>query len=190
MRIMPVNPGANSWLGRLPLRLYGVALALLGLLLASYFLFVQPKNRAMANARQTISDRQVSLQLLELEMTKLVSNHQRVAQLEKAITGFEDRLPRQGEMDVILREVWVIADAAGLKTQRIKTQKGRQQDAYKVLPIEMSLQGPFSGLYTFLLSLEKLPGIMNVESLTLGTRLGEAEGLVEATLVLHVFCKP
>lgn len=190
MRILPVNPAARSWLGRVPLRLYAVALVLLGVLLASYFLFVLPRNRAMAENRESISNRRASLELLEVEMAKLVNNHQRVAQLEKAITGFEDRLPRQGEMDVILREVWVIADAAGLKTQRIKTQKGRQQDSYKVLPIEMSLQGKFEGLYAFLLSLEKLPGIMNVESLKLETLAGETQGLVDASLVLHVFCKP
>jgi Tfp pilus assembly protein PilO len=112
-----------------------------------------------------------------------------VTQLEKAIAGFEDRLPRQGEIDVILREVWVLADAAGLKTQSIKTQKGRQQDAYKVLPIEVRLQGDFAGLYKFLLSLEKLPGVMNVESLKLQMTPAEGSELVDVGFVLHVYCR-
>lgn len=189
MRLMPMNPAARSWLGRLPARLYVVALVLLGVLLAGYFLFVQPKNKAMAEMRQSINDRKASLQVLEVEMAKLAGSRQRVTQLQKAITGFEERLPRQGEIDVILREVWVIADAAGLKTQSIKTQKGRQQDTYKVLPIEVRLQGDFIGLYKFLLSLEKLPGVMNVESLKLQMAPAEGSELVDIGLVLHVYCR-
>lgn len=189
MRVLPVNPAARTWFGRLPLRVYVVTVSLLGTLLASYFLFVQPKNRAMDEVRVAIRNRETSLQLLEVEMAKLAGGRQRVNQLGKAIAGFESRLPRQGEMDVILREVWVIADAAGLKTQRIKTHKGTQQGVYKVLPIEMSMHGDFAGLYDFLLKLERLPGIMNVESLRVTTKLNDANGEVDASLVLHVFCK-
>lgn len=189
MRVLPVNPAAKTVLGRLPFRLYGVALVLLGMLLASYFLLVLPKNRAMAAARNEIENRRGWLQLLEVEMTKLENSRRRVQHLEKAISAFEDRLPREGEVDVILREVWLIADASGLKTQRIKTQKSRRQGPYNVLPIEMSLQGPFEGLYRFLLSLERLPGLMNVESLRVRTTSSDEDSGVQAGLVLNVFCK-
>lgn len=190
MRLLPMNPAARTPLGRLPLRIYGMALGLLGLVLMSLLVVVQPKNRAMAEVRQEIQDSRASLQLLEVEMSKLGTVKRRVSQLQQALSAFEDRLPRQGEIDVILREVWVIADAAGLKTQRIKTEKGRQQDGYKVLPISMNLRGPFEGLYRFLLSLERLPGIMKVESLRVTSPQNAESDGVEAVLVLGVFCKP
>lgn len=189
MRIFPVNPSAKTGLGQLPIRVYVVALGLLGVLLASCFMFIQPRNRAMAAARAEIQARRTSLQLLEIEMAKLDAQRRRVEQLEKAISGFESRLPRQSEIDVILRQVWIIADDAGLKPLRIKTQKGRQQDAYKVQPIEMNLRGPFEGLYRFLLLLERLPGVMSVESLVITPPQGEEENSVEAKVVLNVFCK-
>jgi len=175
---------------RIPARIYLVATVLVGVVLGSFFVFVQPKNRSMAAARAAIRNKQTSLQLLEVEMSKLESSRRRVEQLEAALSGFENRLPRQGEIDVILREVWVIADAAGLKTQRIKTRKARDQDSYRVLPIEMSLRGPFRGLYAFLLSLERLPGTSNVESLSIESAPNEENGCVDASLVLNVFCNP
>jgi len=175
---------------RMPARIYLVAAAIVGIVLTSFFVFVQPKNRSMAATRTAIRNKQASLQLLELEMSKLESSRRRVERLETALAGFESRLPRQGEIDVILREVWVIADAAGLKTQRIKTRKARQQDTYRVLPIEMNLRGPFRGLYGFLLSLERLPGTSNVESLRIVSAPGQENGCVDASLVLNVFCNP
>ena len=190
MRVLPANPSAKTALSRLPLRIYVVSACVLGVLLATYFLFVQPRNRAMAEVRSGVRSQRTSLQLLEVELTKLDASRRRLQQLEKAITGFEESFPQQGEIDVILREVWVIADAAGLKTQRIKTQKEKSQEQYKILPIEMSLRGRFEGLYSFMLSLERLPGIMQIQSLGAKVVPGEENGCVEATLVLNVFCRP
>jgi type IV pilus assembly protein PilO len=187
--MLPVNPSAKTLLGRLPVRIYLIAACLVGVLLASYFLFVQPRNRAMAEAREEIRNRQATLQVLAVEMTRLDTARQRVDQLQKAVGSFEGRLPKKGEIDVILREVWVIADAAGLKTQRIKTLKDRAQDSYKVQPIEMNLRGPFAGIYSFLASLERLPGTMKVTSLKVTSTPNEENGCVDASIVLDVFCK-
>jgi len=189
MRLMPVNPGAKSVWTRLPVRVYAVALALLGVLLASYFLFAQPKNQAMSAVRAEIQNRQASLKLLEVEMAKLEGSKRRLEQLQKTLAGFDDRLPRRGEIDVLLREVWVVADAAGLKTQRIKTLKEKQFGGYGALPLELNLRGPFEGVYGFLLALERMPGMMKIESLNIHSAKGEAASGVEVGLVLNVFCR-
>ncbi|MBN2582163.1 MAG: type 4a pilus biogenesis protein PilO [Planctomycetes bacterium] len=173
---------------RVPLRVYATAVVLVGMLGGFYFLHVRPRNTAMADERQEIQTRKATLQLLEVEMAKLEGAEQQLERLNRAVEAFETGLPRQGEIDVILREVWVIADAAGLKTQRIKTLKDRRQDEFKVLPIELSLRGPFAGVYSFLLSIERLPGVTKVESLKLVT-LGETGEEVEASLILNVYCK-
>jgi len=173
---------------RVPLRVYATALVLVGVLGGFYFLHVRPRNTAMAEERQEIQTRQTTLQLLEVETAKLVGTEQQLERLTRAVEAFEGSLPRQGEIDVILREVWVIADAAGLKTQRIKTQKDRRQDGFRVLPIEMGLRGPFTGVYRFLLAIERLPGVTKVESLKLVT-VGDAGDEVDASLILNVYCK-
>jgi type IV pilus assembly protein PilO len=173
---------------RVPLRVYATALVLIGILGGFYFLHVRPRNEAMANERQELQTRQTTLQLLEVETAKLAGAEQQLERLTRAVEAFEGSLPRQGEIDVILREVWVIADAAGLKTQRIKTQQDRRQDGFRVLPIEMGLRGPFTGVYKFLLAIERLPGVTKVESLKLVT-VGDADDEVDASLILNVYCK-
>ncbi len=181
----------THWKGavRLPLRVYATAAALLCLVLAFFFLFVRPRNEAMGELRDSMQDRRASLKLLEVELAKLDVSKRRLKQLDKALDAFEGRLPRKSEIDVILREVWVIADAAGLKTQRIKTRKEEKGDSYRLLPIEMNLRGDFEGLYNFLLSLERLPGVMRLDSLRIKKIKDGAQDQVEANLVLNVYCQ-
>jgi Tfp pilus assembly protein PilO len=173
---------------RVPLRVYATALVLVGVLGGFYFLHVRPRNTAMADDSVAIHAREATLQLLEVETARLAGTEQQLDRLNRAVDAFESALPRQGEIDVILREVWVIADAAGLKTQRIKTQKDRRQDEFRVLPIEMGLRGPFAGVYKFLLAIERLPGVTKVESLKLVT-VNERGEEVDASLTLNVYCK-
>ena len=189
MRFFPMKSLTRQKLSRCSIRVYVAAVCLVVALLAFFFLFIRPRRAVLAAEREEIQDRRAALQLLEVEAAKLSGWRQQLERLARGIDAFEDNLPRQGEIDVILREVWVIADAAGLKTQRIKTLEQRQQDSYKVLPIEMKLRGPFKGLYRFLLSLERLPGVTKIQSLQLQTTSGLESGELEAGLVLNVYCK-
>lgn len=189
MRLLPIKALARQKLSRCSIRVYVTAACLVVALLAFFFLFIRPRRAVLAAEREELQGRRAVLQLLEVEVAKLDGARWQLERLERAIDAFEADLPRQGEMDVILREVWVMADAAGLKTQRIKTLQQRQQDSYKVLPIEMKLRGPFEGLYRFLLSLERLPGVTKIQSLQLETTSGLESGELEAGLVLNVYCK-
>ncbi|NIA21110.1 MAG: type 4a pilus biogenesis protein PilO [Anaerolineaceae bacterium] len=189
MRFLPIKALARQKPSRYSIRIYITAGCLVVVLLAFFFLFIRPKRSALAARREEIQDRQTSLQLLEVETARLKGARIQLEQLERAVEAFESGLPSQEEIGVILREVWVIADAAGLKTQRIKTLDQRQQGAYKVLPIEMKLNGSFKGVCRFLLSLERLPGVSIVQSLQLQTTPDLESDEIEAALVLNVYCK-
>ena len=97
MRLLPVNPSAKSALTRVPLRLYVTAGVLLGALVAGYFLFVVPKNKAMADMRADTRSREETLQTFQLELARLDGARQRLDQLGRTLAAFEDRLPRQPE---------------------------------------------------------------------------------------------
>ncbi len=189
MKSFPMKLLASQKLSRCSIRVYITAACLVVALLAFFFLFIRPRRAVLAAEWEEIQERRSALQLLEVEAAKLDGARWQLDRLERAIDAFEDDLPRQGEIDVILREVWVIADAVGLKTQRIKTLKQGQQDSYRVLPIDMKLRGPFEGLYRFLLSLERLPGVTKVQSLQLQTTSGLESRELAAGLVLNVYCK-
>lgn len=175
---------------RIPGRVYAVASVLIVMVLVALFVFVRPKNESMAAVREEISQREASLQMFDVEMTKLGSAEGQLTELETALAEFNNQLPKQGDIDVLLREVWTIADGAGLKTQRIKTLKPKQQGDYQVMPVELSLSGSFDGFYEFLLALENLPGTASVGTLRLLSVPRAEESPVDASLVLNVFCKP
>lgn len=189
MRLHPIKALARQKPSRYSIRVYITGGCLVVVLLSFFLLFIRPKRTALAAQREEIQNRQTSLRLLEVETARLDGARVQLERLGRAVEAFESGLPSQEEIGVILREVWIIADAAGLKTQRIKTLVQRQQDAYKVLPIEMKLNGSFKGVCRFLLSLERLPGVSIVQSLQLQTTSNLESSEIEIALVLNVYCK-
>ncbi len=189
MRFLPIKVLARQKPSRYSIRVYITGGCLMVVLLAFFFLFIRPQRTALAAQLEEIQDRQASLRLLEVETARLDGARIQLERLEQAVDAFESGLPSQEEIGVILREVWVIADGAGLKTQRIKTLDQRQQDSCKVLPVEMKLNGSYKGVCRFLLSLERLPGVSIVESLQLQTTADLESDEIEAALVLNVYCK-
>ena len=90
---------------------------------------------------------------------------------------------------MILREVWLIADTSGLKTLRIRTLEEQTLNNVRIQPIEMNLRGKFEGLYKFLLALERLPGLMKLQGISVRNVNERVDGELEASMVLNVFCR-
>lgn len=76
-------------------------------------------------------------------------------------------LPIGKEVDVILENVWQIAQDNGLVVKSVKTDKPVPAAEYKELPLMMMLEGQFDGFYEFLLELENLPRITRIRSMDL-----------------------
>ena len=92
-------------------------------------------------------------------------------------------------MDLILKEVWQMAESNRLTTKTIRTMKSQRGSAYSELPIEMNLSGDFAGFYEFMLQLERLPRLTRVQNMTLDKINGQ-EGAMEAKVTLSIFFEP
>lgn len=92
-------------------------------------------------------------------------------------------------MDKILREVWQLAEANQLQTKTVKPSKSERGPSYSEQPIEMSLSGDFTGFYSFLLQLEKLPRITRLGKMNL-QKISDHDGHMTAQLTLSIFFEP
>jgi type IV pilus assembly protein PilO len=162
---------------------------MLGLLGCSYFLVLTKAQQKVQAQERKIEEKQKALADLDRATAGVADIDRRVADLQEAIKFFEKKLPQEREMDLILKEVWQMAEQNHLTTKTIRTMKSVRGASYSELPIEMNLSGDFAGFYEFMLHLERLPRLTRVQNMTLDKINGQ-EGVMEAKLLLSIFFEP
>ena len=150
------------------------------------FLVIMPiQYRTQENAAAT-QERRAQLARLERVAVRINDLQKEIQRLQDALAFFEDRLPGAKEIDVILREVWLIAEDKALAARRIQTLPTEVMPRYNCQPITMSLEGPFQGFYEFLLALERLPRITKVRQMQI-VKSATQEGDVQVDLLMDIF---
>ena len=162
---------------------------MLGLLACSYFLVLTKAQQKVATQERKIEEKQKALADLERATAGVADVDRKVEELQEAIKFFEKKLPQEREMDLILKEVWQMAEQNKLATKTIRTMKSQRGSAYSELPIEMNLSGDFAGFYEFMLQLERLPRLTRVQNMVLDKINGQ-EGAMEAKVTLSIFFEP
>ena len=162
---------------------------MLGLLGAIYFLVWDKAQTKIAAMERKTEDKVKALSDLEKATSGVSDVDKKVAELEEAIKFFEKKLPQEREMDLILKEVWQMAEQNRLTTKTIRTMKSVRGAAYSEQPIEMSLSGDFNGFYVFLQQLENMPRITRVTSMAL-SKITDQDGSMQAKMTLSIFFEP
>lgn len=147
---------------------------------------VWPARKAMAADRHAMAERQAQLVKLQKVAEHITDLQAEIERLERALAFFENRLPEEREVDVILREVWLIAEAKALAARSIRTQKQQEMARCLSQPIQLSLEGPFAGFYEFLLGLERMPRITKLREMQV-QRSPVEPGTVQADLLVDIF---
>ena len=169
-----------------PTRILITVLGMVGIAAVVAVLLIVPALRRTEVDRTAIQHRRE--QLLKLKrVAGLISDLKKeIGRLEVALTFFEDRLPEEREIDVILREMWLIADSKSLTPRSIRTNEPETMPRYNSQPITLSLEGPFESFYEFLLGLERLPRLTKVRQMQV-TKSPLAEGVVQVDLLMDIF---
>jgi len=170
------------------LRILVTALSLAAVLVLVGLVVVHPVLKRTAEDQAAIRSRRTELVKLERVARRISDLKQEIARLEAALAFFEDRLPAEREIDVILREVWLIADSKSLSPRRIQTSRPETRSRYNSQPITMTLEGGFNQFYEFLLGLERLPRITKVRQFQIA-KLPTQEGAIQVDLLMDIFCE-
>jgi len=162
-------------------------LVLLAMPVAAYLFVFQPRNEQISVARAEVAQKQAKLQQLEAATKTIADLGAEIDRLSEAVSVFEQRLPAQQEVEVILKEVWELAARNKLTPRSVRTDKPVPMARYSELPIRMEIVGDFEGFYKFMLELEKLPRITRMPNITLKRLVNSDHGQMQANVVLSIF---
>jgi len=162
-------------------------LVLLAMPVAAYMFVFEPRNAQITDARAEIEAKQHKLQQLEAATKTIDDLGTEIDRLAEAVSVFEQRLPVQQEVEVILKEVWELAARNSLTPRSVRTDKPVAMARYSELPIRMEIVGDFEGFYEFMLQLEKLPRITRMPQIRLKRLVNNDHGQMQANVVLSIF---
>jgi type IV pilus assembly protein PilO len=78
-------------------------------------------------------------------------------------------LPKDLEIEDILKKTSLEARAAGVELSGFTPKESGSKDFYEEKPVDIKLRGPYGQLVTFLANISKLPRIINVRDVEIGT---------------------
>ena len=162
-------------------------LVLMALLAVSYFFVLQPLDRRVVELRRQKTQKQAKLdQLNSSFLGQFADLGKEIDKLSDSLVVFEQKLPAEREVEVILKQVWEMAAKHKLQPKSIRTDKPVPAPGSAELPIRMVISGDFDGFYSFMLDLEKLKRITRMTKLEI-KKVPAEEGHMEASLVLSIF---
>ena len=172
-----------------------IFLVLLGAIpLSAWWFAFRPAMSRDAEMMAQIEAQQERLRELNRATATIGDMEQEIESLNEAIGYFRAKLPTEKEMDQVIRELWRLAEGNDLTTKSIRPIRGsgaaRLTDPsgpYAEQPISMTLEGPFKGLYGFLIALERQPRIMRVLDVTIQKGQRCPEGVVRTKCLMSVF---
>lgn len=162
---------------------------MVGLLGASWWFGFKQVDERKEQFHREMAAKQRELAELREATADVEDLGRRVDELQQAIDFFEGKLPREKEVDKILRDVWKAAEKNRLEIKEFQTMKVRRDSHYSEQPIKLQLAGDFDGFYAYLLELESLKRITRVTGMNL-SKMEERNGAMEAEMVLSIFFEP
>jgi type IV pilus assembly protein PilO len=167
---------------RIVITVIGIAVLAAG----ATFLVAMPMHRKIAENSTAIAERQSQLVQLQNVSNQITGIQDEIRRLQEALSFFEHRLPQEREIDVILRQVWRIAEAKTLVPRSVRTSTPETLARYSSQPITLSLEGTFEGFYDFLLGLEQMPRLTKVRQMQI-TKMPADDATVQADILMDIY---
>jgi len=164
--------------------------SVLGLVLAipvaSYVLVFAPQNKEIKTAKQEIIHKQEMLTKLSVETARNDNLAQANTEIDTRISEIEARLPSTKEIDNVVRQISDLAVQSGLSAPTLASGKPIEAGTYWEQPLTVTTSGTFSGYYTFLQKLERMPRITRIPDFAL-RRNSKVNGEVSIEFTLSIF---
>lgn len=156
-----------------------------------YYLYVfQPlreKTTALTADTQHRSNRLIELEAATANIADL---GEEIDKLSGAIADFEQKLPEQREVEIVLKKVWELASRNSLVPKSVRTEPAENKGRFSHQSIQMTITGDFDGFYAFMLEIERLNRITRMPTIKIKKIQNDVEGLMQADVVLQIFFEP
>lgn len=159
---------------------------LMAMPVAAYVMVFSPRNEQIAAARHEMQLKHSKLTQLKKATRSISDLGKEIDKLSDAIALFEQKLPAEREVEVILHQIWQLAARHQLTLKSIRTDKPVIANQYAELPIKVIIVGDFDGFYSFLIDLEKLRRITRMPRMKL-IKDKKEDGQMQAEILLSIF---
>ena len=173
-------------------------IAILVLLLAGigagfYYLVEDPQQQAIQTLRTEVEKLDKEINTSKEKVKNLDELKKLNAELEKQLAKNQEHLPPESEAATLLKQPSDLGTRIGLN-MRIWRPGSRQEDSSKLfvkLPADVEMNGGYHTLALFFDRISKLPRIINVSRIKMGTGKVEKDRVsVQATFQITAFASP
>lgn len=144
----------------------------------TYLYWISEKLDVMAAHEQTIQTQQAELVKLQQQAQHRTQFMREVERLRQRLREAEEQLPKQAEVEKLLRDVAYEAQQSGLQLNRFELQNEASQGDFSAVPVKMKVRGSYHEIAVFLDRLSKMPRIVNVTDLKMTTPKVENKKIV------------
>ena len=92
---------------------------------------------------------------------------QDITAVEQKLDEFNKRLPKEKNIDEILKQITHASSSTGIDLKSIEPLQIREGGIYNRFPIKLTLESSFENCFRFFLQLENLPRILQLETISM-----------------------
>jgi type IV pilus assembly protein PilO len=173
------------WCVRAQWSLAAIALALAGVF---YFLHYRPQNQRQQSLASQIALKQRELQEGRTHTSVLPEVATEVERLRARVERSKKSIPRQQDLPQFIRDVSQLGQQASLRKPAFKPGTPARADLVSELPIQMTFEGDFVNVYSFLRNLEEMPRLTRVRDMKLVGK--DRAGQVKVTISMNIYFSP
>ena len=144
-----------------------VIVAILAIGGLTYVYGVSDKLDVIEENQSTIDRQQAELVKLQQQAQHRTQFMREVERLRQRLREAEEQLPKNAEVEKLLRDVAYEAQQSGLQLNRFELKPEQVQGDFAAVPVLMKVAGSYHEVAVFLDRLSKLPRIVNVTNLTM-----------------------
>jgi type IV pilus assembly protein PilO len=146
-------------------KLLGLGLFIVAVAGITYLNWISSKLEVMEMNEERIQGQQAELVKLQQQAQHRTQFMREVERLRQRLREAEEQLPKQAEVEKLLRDVAYEAQQSGLQLSRFELQPEQSQGDFSAVPVRMKVRGSYHEIAVFLDRLSKMPRIVNVTDL-------------------------
>jgi len=158
-----------------------------------YFLYFSPKAKEITTLQAGVTKQRAELAEIKAKAAKLDEQKAMMAAVEEKFKEAALVIPDTKEIPSLLSSISSQGSGAGLDIISFVPGTGTDKEFYAEIPVTLSVGGTFHNVGYFLDTVSKLPRIVNVAKVSMGTpKLTDGEMLIDAKLdlVTYKFIEP
>jgi type IV pilus assembly protein PilO len=158
-----------------------------------YFLIFSPKSTEIEQLHKSISSMEIELQSVKGKAAKINEQKALMTEMENKFKEAARVIPDNKEIPSLLTNISSQGTASGLDMLSFIPGTETPKEFYAEIPVTLSVQGTYHNLGYFLATVSKLPRIVNVSDISMGSpKIEEGEMILSSkvNLVTYKFIEP